>query len=102
MSDQRLLLDSYLKTLKLPTMRVEYKALARKCRDRKVALWSPIDIQKVLPTGDRRYIEEQTQYMLEVFKGFLIVKNYPDLHGIGVECEWDDWAYNTILRICGK
>jgi len=77
-------------------------ALARKCKDRKVALWSPVDIQKVMPTGDRRYIEEQTQYMLEVFKGFLIAKNYPDLHGIGVECEWDDWAYNTILRICGK
>jgi len=31
MSTQRLLLDSYLKTLKLPTMRAEYKALARKC-----------------------------------------------------------------------
>jgi hypothetical protein len=31
MSDERLLLDSYLKTLKLPTMRAEYKALARKC-----------------------------------------------------------------------
>jgi len=31
MSTQRLLLDSYLKTLKLPTMRAEYKAIARKC-----------------------------------------------------------------------
>jgi len=31
MSDERLLLDGYLKTLKLPTMRAEYKALARKC-----------------------------------------------------------------------
>jgi DNA replication protein DnaC len=31
MSNERLLLDSYLKTLKLPTMRAEYKALARKC-----------------------------------------------------------------------
>ena len=30
MSTQRLLLDSYLKTLKLPTMRAEYKAIARK------------------------------------------------------------------------
>ena len=31
MSEQRLLLDSYLKALKLPTIRAEYKALARKC-----------------------------------------------------------------------
>jgi DNA replication protein DnaC len=31
MSAERFLLDSYLKTLKLPTMRVEYEALARKC-----------------------------------------------------------------------
>jgi DNA replication protein DnaC len=31
MSGERLLLDSYLKTLKLPTMRAEYEALARRC-----------------------------------------------------------------------
>lgn len=31
MSGERFLLDSYLKTLKLPTMRAEYEALARKC-----------------------------------------------------------------------
>ena len=31
MSGERLLLDSYLQTLKLPTMRAEYEALARKC-----------------------------------------------------------------------
>ena len=33
MSTQRLLLDSYLKTLKLPTMRAEYEAIARKCSE---------------------------------------------------------------------
>ena len=31
MSNERLLLDRCLKTLKLPTMRAEYEALARKC-----------------------------------------------------------------------
>jgi len=30
-SDERLLLSSYLKSLKLPTMRAEYKSIARKC-----------------------------------------------------------------------
>ena len=33
MSTQRLLLESYLKTLKLPTMRAEYKAIARRCSE---------------------------------------------------------------------
>ena len=31
MSDERLLLKNYLKTLKLPTVRVEYEAVARRC-----------------------------------------------------------------------
>ena len=31
MSDERLLLNSYLKSLKLPTMRAEYNSIARKC-----------------------------------------------------------------------
>ena len=31
MSAERFLLDNYLKTLKLPTMRAEYEALARQC-----------------------------------------------------------------------
>ena len=31
MSDERLLLNSYLKSLKLPTMRAEYRSIARKC-----------------------------------------------------------------------
>jgi len=30
-SDERLLLNNYLKSLKLPTMRAEYKSIARKC-----------------------------------------------------------------------
>ncbi len=74
-------------------------ALAEKLRMAKVALWSPIDIQKVLPTGDRAFIEEETEKMIEIFNGGLILKNYPDLHGIGVEPEWDQWAYEKILEL---
>jgi len=74
-------------------------ALAEKLRARRVALWSPVDIQKVLPTGDRDYIEAQTDYMLDIFRGRLIMKNYGDLEGIGVRQEWDDWAYR---RICAR
>ncbi len=73
-------------------------ALARKLRERKVALWSPVDIQQVLPTGDRTRIEREAETMVETFRGGLIAKNYPDLHGIGVKPEWDQWAYEAFLR----
>lgn len=76
-------------------------ALAAKFRQGKVALWSPIDIQKVLPTGDKDFIEEQTRLLIDTFQGGLILKNYPDLHGIGVKPEWDQWAYDEICRYCG-
>jgi hypothetical protein len=36
--------------------------------------------------------------MVCLFKGGLIMKNYPDLPGIGVKPEWDMWAYDAILR----
>ncbi len=64
---------------------------------RGVALWSPVDIQKVLPTGDRELIERESRRMAEIFRGCLIAKNYPDLNGIGVEREWDQWAYEAIV-----
>ncbi|MDT8390445.1 MAG: uroporphyrinogen decarboxylase family protein [Lentisphaeria bacterium] len=76
-------------------------ALAAKFRERKVALWSPTDIQKVLPTGDRAFIESETRRMLDTFDGCLITKNYPDLPGIGVKPEWDMWAYNVITKRSG-
>lgn len=76
-------------------------ALAAKLRDAGAAIWSPIDIQKVLPTGDKNYIQEQTRVMIDTFKGSLVLKNYPDLHGIGVDPEWDMWAYDEIIRYCG-
>ena len=76
-------------------------ALAAKLKARRVALWSPVDIQQVLTTGDRDYIESEAQRMVDTFCGGLIVKDYGDLHGIGVAPEWDAWAYTAVLRACG-
>jgi uroporphyrinogen decarboxylase len=73
-------------------------ALAAKLQELKVGLWAPVDIQRVMPTGDRAYIEAEAARMVELFGGGLILKNYTDLHGIGVEEEWDEWAYRAILR----
>lgn len=70
-------------------------------RARKVALWSPVDIQKVLPTGDRDYIRAEALQMCRAFDGCLIVKNYPDLSGIGVEEAWDQWGYEAVVEYCG-
>jgi uroporphyrinogen decarboxylase len=75
--------------------------LAALLKERKAALWSPVDIQKILPTGDRASIEAGAREMYDIFEGGLICKNYGDLAGIGVEEEWDNWAYNAILERAG-
>ena len=76
-------------------------ALATKFEQRGACLWSPVDIQQVLPTGDRAYIEAETERLVRTFEGGLICKNYGDLPGIGVEEEWDMWAYSKILELSG-
>lgn len=73
-------------------------ALAAKLRQHKVGLYSPCDIQKVLPTGDRALIERESRRLAETFRGGFIAKNYPDLNGIGVQPDWDQWAYNAFLH----
>lgn len=75
--------------------------LAALLKERNAALWSPVDIQKILPTGDREVIEAGAREMYDIFEGGLICKNYPDLAGIGVEEAWDDWAYDAILARAG-
>jgi len=76
-------------------------ALAALLRRHKRALWAPVDIQRVMPTGDRDLIERESRRLVDTFRGGLICKNYGDLHGIGVEPEWDEWAYQAILRASG-
>lgn len=71
--------------------------LAQKLRELKMCLYAPVDIQRVLPTGDRQLIEREAHRMVSLFSGGFIAKNYPDLKGIGVEQEWDDWAYQVFL-----
>ncbi|NMA96123.1 MAG: hypothetical protein GX974_08805 [Clostridiales bacterium] len=73
-------------------------ALADKLKRHKVALWSPLDIQKFLPTGDRELIRSEAKRMVDIFRGFFIIDHYGDLHGIGVEPEWDTWAYEAFVE----
>jgi hypothetical protein len=75
--------------------------LAALLRERRAALWSPVDIQKIMPTGDRTLIEAGAQTMYDLFEGGLICKNYGDLPGIGVQPEWDEWAYDALCQRAG-
>lgn len=62
---------------------------------------SPVDIQKVLPTGNRELIERRAFEMLEIFKkcgGSWIAKDYPSYWDIGVEPEWAMWARDVIVN----
>ncbi|MFH1074403.1 MAG: uroporphyrinogen decarboxylase family protein [Candidatus Firestonebacteria bacterium] len=70
---------------------------------RKVCLFSPVDIQKVLPTGDKKLIEQTARDLVKYFygkNGGFMAKNYGDLHGIGVTEESDKWAYEAFLEFC--
>ena len=70
----------------------------------RVAFWTPVDIQRTLQTGDREKIRAEAKLLCERLGGFgggFIAKNYPDLHGIGVAPEWDQWAYEAFLEYGG-
>ncbi|NLB56253.1 MAG: hypothetical protein GX811_10920 [Lentisphaerae bacterium] len=73
--------------------------LSAKLKKHKVGLFSPCDIQKVLPTGDRSLIERATEELVNTFRGGLIATGYGDLHGIGVKPEWDKWAYDVFVKV---
>lgn len=67
---------------------------------RRAAFFCPVDIQKIMPTGDRALIEHTALSMAEAFKkagGSLIARDYPSWEDINVKREWADWAMNIIL-----
>jgi len=70
-----------------------------------VTFYSPVDVQKVLPTGDRTFIEAKAFEMVENFKtlcgGALIVKDYPSYADIGVSEEWAGWARDMVIANSG-
>jgi hypothetical protein len=62
---------------------------------RKAAFYSPVDIQKIMSTGDKQLIEETALNMVSSFKacgGSLIAKDYPSWQDINVLPEWAQWA----------
>ncbi|MFW6156938.1 MAG: uroporphyrinogen decarboxylase family protein [Armatimonadota bacterium] len=68
----------------------------------RTTFWCPVDIQKVMPTGDRELIQSRACEMVEKLgqNGGFIAKNYGDPASIVVEPEWQQWAYEA-FKDCG-
>ena len=66
----------------------------------KAAFYCPVDIQKVMATGDKKFIMETALNMAAQFKkygGSLIVKDYGDWQDLNVLPEWQQWARDVII-----
>lgn len=67
----------------------------------RVIFYSPVDIQKILPTGDCDLIERRAREMCELFRaagGAWIAKDYPTYEDIGVDPAWAHWAQEVIVE----
>ncbi|MCL2664271.1 MAG: uroporphyrinogen decarboxylase family protein, partial [Defluviitaleaceae bacterium] len=79
-------------------MLYDFESLSRRIKG-KATLWSPVDIQKDLPTGDKELIQAEARRMIKAFHqgGGFIAKDYPSLNDIGVKDEWAGWAREIFL-----
>ena len=78
------------------------EVLAKEFANR-VVFHSPVDIQKVLPTGNRELIESRALEMCRLFReagGGWIAKDYPSYHDIGIDPVWAKWAEDVIVENC--
>ena len=75
-------------------------SLAETCRG-KTAIWSPVDVQRDLPTGDEAHIRRCARELMEVLdggSGGFICGYYGDPASLGVEPEWQMWAVDEFAR----
>lgn len=66
-----------------------------------VTYWCPVDIQRVLPTGDEGLIRARAREMVRLLGGHgggFIAKDYPDNHSIGVDPLWQHWGYEEFIK----
>ena len=74
--------------------------LAQTCRG-KTAIWSPVDIQRDLPTGDETHIRACARELVDklgAHGGGFIRGAYPDPASLGVRPEWQDWACDEFAK----
>lgn len=71
--------------------------LAKTCHG-KTAIWSPVDIQKYLPTGNKELIVAAAHEMVAKLGsngGGFIAGYYGDVKSLAVQPEWQMWAHET-------
>lgn len=69
----------------------------------RASFYSPVDIQSVMPTGDRQIICRHTKDMIDAFKkhgGSLIVMDYGNWQDLDVLPQWQQWARDTAIENC--
>jgi uroporphyrinogen decarboxylase len=74
--------------------------LAETCRGN-TAIWSPVDIQRDLPTGDESHIRACARELIDKLGsngGGFICGNYGDVRSLAVEPEWQEWARDEFAR----
>ena len=67
----------------------------------RMAIWAPVDIQKILPTGNRERIRAAAREMIEklgCFNGGFIAGYYGDINSIAVQPEWQVWALEAFVE----
>ncbi|QUI23308.1 hypothetical protein HZI73_13880 [Vallitalea pronyensis] len=67
----------------------------------RVTFWCPVDIQKVMATGEKSYIENCAKDMFTHFGRFgggFIAKDYPTWEDINIKDEWAQWARDIFIR----
>ena len=95
------LVDMGVKVLQLdqPTLS-DLDFLAKTCHG-KTAIWSPVDIQRDLPTGNEPYIRERARELIDKLGsngGGFICGAYPDPKSLAVDPEWQGWASDEFAK----
>lgn len=68
----------------------------------KVAFYCPVDIQKIMQTGDKKIIQDEARKMIQYFgkfNGGFIAKDYPQWDVINVQEEWAQWAREIFMGV---
>lgn len=95
------LVDIGIKVLQLDQPRLSgLDFLAETCHG-KTAIWSPVDIQRDLPTGDEKHIRACARELIDKLGsngGGFICGFYGDVKSLGVKPEWQMWACDEFVR----
>ena len=70
----------------------------------RATLFSSVDIQKFLPTGDKELIEKNARDLVEMFfvkGGGFIARDYGDYPTIQVKPEWAQWMRDEFYKVGG-